>query len=120
MSLAKKDVIFMHCLPAHRGEEVTEEVLNIKNCPTETRIFIDKTEKEIASKKIASNKKNIILGVGSSGPTTRWGSNNYINLIKELVKKNDFFFFLLCGPNEKELANEILKEGLDLDLFTNL
>lgn len=28
MSLAKKDVIFMHCLPAHRGEEVTEEVLN--------------------------------------------------------------------------------------------
>ena len=28
MSIANTDAIFMHCLPAHRGEEVTEEVLN--------------------------------------------------------------------------------------------
>jgi len=28
MGLAHRDAVFMHCLPAHRGEEVTEEVLS--------------------------------------------------------------------------------------------
>ena len=73
-------------------------------------MYIDPLKKINLKKKINKDKKNIILGVGSSGPTTRWGSKNFILLIKRLNKKKNYFFYLLCGPNEKEIADTILEQ----------
>jgi ADP-heptose:LPS heptosyltransferase len=92
------------------AKKFTESTIKIENCPTETNIFIDIKDQQRILKKINVKKKNIVLGIGSSGPTTRWGSHNFINLIKKLNKKIDCDFYLLCGPEEKEISDIILQD----------
>ena len=92
------------------AKKFVEEKLNINSCPTETKLFISKRKKEIAKKNINTNKKNIIIGAGSSGHSTRWGELNFINLIRKLNKEQDYFFHILCGPNQSEIADKIINE----------
>lgn len=92
------------------AKKFTEKCLDIKDCPTETNLFIDPDKKKELIKKFNNNKINIILGVGSSGPTTKWGIENYISLINKLNENNKFFFHLLCGPNEKFISDKILEK----------
>ena len=99
------------------AKKFVEEKLSVNECPTETTIFISKEKKETAKKNINTNKKNIIIGAGSSGTSTRWGEINFINLIKKLNEKKDCFFYLLCGPSESEIAEKIIKEiGSDISV----
>jgi heptosyltransferase-2 len=63
---------------------------------------------------LQSNSKNnnqIIIGIGSSGPTKKWSTENYIELIKRINNKN-ITFYLAGGNNEIEnqIANKIINE----------
>jgi ornithine carbamoyltransferase len=46
MALAKKDAVVMHCLPAHRGEEITDDVLD-----SAQSIVIDQAENRLHAQK---------------------------------------------------------------------
>ena len=86
---------------------LTEKFLNINNCETETNFSINNEKIEKINNEFKNSFK-IVIGAGSSGPTTRWGSDNFSKLINKLNENGNYVFFILCGPNEKKIEDEII------------
>ena len=89
------------------AKKFTEESLGINNSKTETNFFIKKNKIENINKNLDSKKFKIVIGAGSSGPTTKWGAKNFYTLINKLNNNGDYYFFILCGPKDKDLSDEI-------------
>ena len=107
----------LHLIKA--AKKLTEDFLNISNCPTESNFFIKQEKISKVCQELDGSEFKIVIGAGSSGPTTRWGSENFSELINQLNKLDNYFFFILCGPNEKEIENEIIS-NLDGRNYTAL
>ena len=92
------------------AKSLTKKFLNNDDCQTETDFFIKDERILKINNEFSKNSFRIVLGVGSSGPTTRWGSDNFAKLINKLNEIGDFFFLILCGPNEKIIEHEIISK----------
>jgi ADP-heptose:LPS heptosyltransferase len=92
----------------HAAKKFTEHNLNIKDCPTESNIFITPDKKIISEFQLERSVRKIVIGAGSSGATTKWGELNYINLINKLNSKGNYFFYILCGPDEHQISETII------------
>ena len=101
------------------AKKLTEKFLNIQDCPTEANFFSNQEKINKIHNEVKSDKFKIVIGAGSSGPTTRWGAKNFSNLINQLNKLDNYFFFILCGPNEKVIEDEIIK-NLDKENYKTL
>ena len=89
------------------AKKFTEKSLGITNCSTETNFFIKENKIQNIKKNLDNKKFRIVIGAGSSGPTTKWGAKNFYDLINKLNNNGDYYFFILCGPDDKNLSDEI-------------
>jgi|TARA_B110000027_G_scaffold121822_1_gene136337 heptosyltransferase-2 len=93
------------------AKELLKKNLNL-NIESDPEILINnQSVQEVKSKyKINNDKKNILLGIGGSGPTKRIPAIIFIKLMHLITKKYKCKFFLATGKDNHE--QEILKEIL--------
>ena len=75
-------------------------------------ININKVKQAKIDYKIDNKSKNIVFGVSASGPTKRWGVNNYIKLAEELSKFKNCKFFIVAGKYDNEIVEKILNSNV--------
>ena len=107
--LQKKD---QHVIGA--AKELLKKHLEL-NVESDPKILINNeyVQKVRSKYKINNNQKNILLGIGGSGPTKRIPAITFIKLMRLITKKYKCKFFLATGKSNQEL--EILKKILDTE-----
>ena len=90
------------------AKDFTCKHLNIEDCKTETTIQIKQEKINNIKKYFDKNKCNLVIGAGSSGPDTRWGEENFSNLLNELNEVGEFFFFIQAGPDQMDISRKII------------
>ena len=86
----------MHLI--NTAKKFTEKFLKISECNTEAKFFIKEDRIARVQKELNNNCYKIVIGAGSSGPTTRWGAKNFANLSNSLNETGDYFFFYFMWP----------------------
>ena len=93
-----------------QAHDFTKKNLGIQNCSTEPKLYVDQKKIQEVKKFIPQGKKNILIAPSSSGPTTMWGENFFIDVMKRLDSKFDCFFIIAVDSTEKEkkIADKII------------
>ena len=79
----------------------TEDIIN-EVVSTEPNLIIKKTDNNLDR----NFKRICLLGISASGPTKRWGINNYIKLAEKINKKIKCKFYIAGGKNDIDLINK--------------
>ena len=105
--MQKKD---QHVIEAAKEFLKKDLGLNVESDP-EIPINNQSVQEAKSKYKINNEEKNILLGIGGSGPTKRIPAIIFIKLMRLITQKYRCKFFLATGKNNHE--QEILKEILD-------
>ena len=98
----------------------TKKIINNKEFKRNAEIIITKKEKDDFDIKYKlSQKKNIIIGIGGSGPTVKWSIENWITLI-DYLNKNFAANFIIAGGKNEEVEFNFIKEKLKIDNIFSL
>ena len=109
--------IYQYPLFKKDKQHITETAKKFIEHSINTNVFNDPkiivTEEKVnivkSKFKINKNEKNIILGIGGSGPTKRIPAITFLNLIENITSIRKCKFFLVTGKNkdEQKILNQI-------------
>ena len=88
----------------------TKKIINNKEFDKNAEIIVANKEREDLNLKYKFDKeKNIIIGIGGSGPAVKWPVKNWMVLIDYLNKNFNTNFLIAGGKNEEENFSLIQK-----------